>query len=49
MSQFPEIKVVITRAAGATLNEKMLTEHAAGVLKADVVINSDRMRIRRHG
>ncbi len=42
MKLFPEIKVVITRAAGATLNEKMLTEQAAGVLKADVVINSDR-------
>jgi len=42
MKQFPEIKVVLTRAAGATLNEKMLTEQAAGVLKADVVINSDR-------
>ncbi|UCG67039.1 MAG: extracellular solute-binding protein [Deltaproteobacteria bacterium] len=42
MNQFPEIKVEITRAAGATLNEKMLTEQAAGVLKADVVVNSDR-------
>jgi len=42
MKQFPEIKVVITRAGGGTLNEKMLTEQAAGVLKADVVINSDR-------
>ena len=42
MKLFPEIKVVITRAGGGTLNEKMLTEQAAGVLKADVVINSDR-------
>lgn len=42
MKQFPEIKVVITRAGGGTLNEKMLTEQAAGVLKADVIINSDR-------
>ena len=41
-NHFPEIEVVLTRAAGATLNEKMLTEHAAGVLKADIVINSDR-------
>jgi len=42
MKQFPEIKVEITRAGGSTLHEKMLTEQAAGVLKADVVINSDR-------
>jgi len=42
MKQFPEIEVNITRAGGSTLNEKMLTEQAAGVLKADVVINSDR-------
>lgn len=41
MKQFPEIKVEITRAGGGTLHEKMLTEQAAGVLKADVVINSD--------
>ncbi len=41
MKNFPAIKVVITRAGGATLHEKMLTEQAAGVLKADVVINSD--------
>jgi iron(III) transport system substrate-binding protein len=41
MSHFPKIKVVMTRAGGATLHEKMLTEQAAGVLKADVVINSD--------
>ena len=42
MNQFPEIKVELTRAGGSTLNEKMLTEQAAGVLKADVGINSDR-------
>jgi iron(III) transport system substrate-binding protein len=42
MDLFPEIKVEITRAGGATLHEKMLTEEAAGILKADVVINSDR-------
>jgi iron(III) transport system substrate-binding protein len=42
MKQFPEIKVELTRAGGSTLNEKMLTEQAAGVLKADVVVNSDR-------
>lgn len=41
MGHFPEIKVDITRAAGGPLNEKMLTEQAAGVLKADVLINSD--------
>jgi len=41
MEHFPAIKVEITRAGGATLHEKMLTEHAAGILKADVVINSD--------
>ena len=41
MANFPAIKVEITRAGGATLHEKMLTEQAAGVLKADVVINSD--------
>jgi iron(III) transport system substrate-binding protein len=41
MNHFPAIKVEITRAGGATLHEKMLTEQAAGVLKADVVINSD--------
>lgn len=41
MSRFPEIKVEITRAGGATLHEKLLTEEAAGVLKADIYINSD--------
>jgi len=41
MNRFPAIKVEITRAGGATLHEKMLTEQAAGILKADVVINSD--------
>lgn len=46
MNHFPEIKVEITRAGGSTLHEKMLTEQAAGVLKADVVINSDRNYIK---
>ena len=40
MENFPAIKVEITRAGGATLHEKMLTEEAAGVLIAYIVINS---------
>jgi iron(III) transport system substrate-binding protein len=40
-ARFPGIDVEITRAGGATLHEKMLTEEAANVLKADVYINSD--------
>jgi len=46
MNTFPAIKVEITRAGGSTLHEKMLTEQAAGVLKADVVINSDAIYLR---
>lgn len=41
MRRFPEITVEVTRAGGATLHERMMTEHAAGQLKADVVLNSD--------
>lgn len=41
MRRFPEIDVEITRAGGSTLHERMLTEEAAGKLKADVVVNSD--------
>ncbi len=41
MTRFPEIEVEITRAGGSTLHEKLLTEESAGVLKADIYINSD--------
>lgn len=40
-TRFPEIEVDLTRAGGATLDERMKTEEQAGELKADVVVNSD--------
>lgn len=48
MARFPGIRVEITRAGGATLHEKMMAEEAAGVLKADVVLNSDANYIRAY-
>lgn len=45
--RFPEIKADVVRLGGGALHRKILTEHAAGKLAADVIEMSDRGLIRR--
>ena len=45
--RFPEIKAEVVRLGGGALHRKILTEHSAGKLLADVIEMSDRGLIRR--
>lgn len=45
--RFPDIKVELVRLGGGALHSKIMTEHAAGKLVADVVEYSDRGLIQR--
>ena len=45
--RFPEIKIETVRLGGGALHQKIMTEHSAGKLIADVVEYSDRGLIRR--
>lgn len=45
--RFPEVKVELVRLGGGALHRKILTEHSAGKLVADVIEMSDRGLIRQ--
>ncbi len=45
--RFPDVKVDLVRLGGGALHRKILTEHSAGKLVADVIEMSDRGLIRR--